>query len=181
MPTPLDILRQRNAASGKPAQVTPGQKGGLAAIVGTVAAGLLYVTIPKDEGLRYVGYLDLVNIPTKCMGDTKNVVVGKRYTEAECRESLDKALVAHAAPVMACTPGLRRDGLDNQRAAAVSLAYNIGSAAYCRSTAARLFNAGNIRGACDAFLRWNNAGGRVIKGLTLRRQRERELCLRGVA
>lgn len=176
----LDTLRARNAAAGKPATVTSGQKSGLAAIVGAAAATLLYVTIPKDEGLRYVGYLDIVGIPTKCTGDTKNVVVGRRYSDAECRESLDKALVAHAAPVMSCTPGLRSDGLDNQRAAAVSLAYNIGTAAYCRSTAARKFNAGDIRGACDAFLRWNNAGGRVIRGLTLRRQRERALCLTGV-
>lgn len=175
----LDTLRARNSAAGGQAKVSPGQKGGLAAIVGAAAATLLYVTIPKDEGLRYVGYLDIVGIPTKCTGDTSGVVVGKRYTAAECRESLDKALIAHAKPVMACTPGLRPDGLDNQRAAAVSLAYNIGTTAYCRSTAARKFNAGDIRGACDAFLRWNNAGGRVIKGLTLRRQRERALCLTG--
>lgn len=31
MPTPLQILRNRNEAAGKPAQVTSGQKGGLAA------------------------------------------------------------------------------------------------------------------------------------------------------
>lgn len=160
---------------------TPAQKGGLAAIVGTIAAGVLYVSIPKDEGMVYVGYLDLVGVPTKCAGDTYDVKVGKRYTVEECRASLDKQLVAHAAPVMQCTPGLRKEGMDYQRAAAVSLAYNIGVNAYCRSTVDRRFDAGNVRGACDAFLAWRFAGGREIRGLKLRRERERALCLRGVS
>lgn len=180
MPSPLQTLRARNAASANP--VTPGQAaGGLVALVGTITAGLLYASIPKDEGIRYVGYLDIVGIPTKCMGDTRNVVVGKRYTDEQCRESMEEQLVAHAKPVMECTPGLRAAGREYQRAAAVSLAYNIGPAAFCRSSAHRLFNAGKIREACDAFLRWNNAGGKVIRGLVLRRQRERALCLTGVA
>lgn len=168
--TPAEALRN----------ATPAQKGGLAAIVGTIAAGVLYVSIPKDEGTVYVGYLDIVGIPTKCTGDIKNVVVGKRYTPEECRESLDRALIAHATPVMKCTPGLRKDGMDYQRAAAVSLAYNIGVNAYCRSTVDRRFDAGNVRGACDAFLAWRFAGGREIRGLKLRRERERVLCLKGV-
>ena len=154
---------------------------GLIAVVGTVAAGLLYTSIPEDEGMVYVGYLDIANIPTKCAGDTRDVVVGKRYTVEECRASLDRALVAHAKPVMACVPALQADGLDHARAAAVSIAYNIGTTAFCRSTIARKFNAGDIAGACDGFLSWDKARVkgvlRPVKGLTLRRQRERALCL----
>lgn len=183
--SPLEAMRQRNVAAGRPPELTAGQKSGLAAIVGTVAAGLLYVTIPKDEGMVYVGYLDIANIPTKCAGDTKGVVVGKRYTKEQCRESLDRQLVAHAKPVMQCTPALRKDGMDYQRAAAVSLAYNIGPAAYCRSTVDKRFDAGDTRGACNAFLAWNrarvNGALRPVRGLTLRRERERELCLRGLS
>lgn len=180
MQSPLQMLRARNAAAGKPAQVTPGQKGGLAAIVGVVAAGILYTVVPREEGTVYVGYLDVVGIPTKCMGDTTNVRVGRRYTDAECRASLDRQLVAHAAPVMACTPGISGNGHDNQRAAAISLAYNIGTSAYCRSTVRTRFNARDYRGACDAFMAWTYAGGRQIRGLVLRRGRERVLCLKDV-
>ena len=50
----------------------------------------------------------------------------------------------------------------------------------CRSTAARRFNAGDWRGGCEAFLMWNKAGGRPVRGLTLRRQRERALCMKGL-
>lgn len=164
--------------------MTGGQKGALAGIVGILAASTLYVTIPQDEGTVYVGYFDIAGIPTKCSGDTYGVKVGKRYTVEECKASLDKQLVAHARPVMDCTPGLRKEGMDYQRAAAVSLAYNIGVGAYCRSTVDKRFDLGDVRGACNAFLAWDKArvGGalRPVKGLTLRRQRERALCLRGL-
>jgi lysozyme len=62
----------------------------------------------------------------------------------------------------------------------VSLAYNIGTGAYCRSSVDRQFDAGNWRAGCDAMLKWNKAGGREIRGLTQRRQRERAICLRGL-
>ena len=46
-----------------------------------------------------------------------------------------------------------------------------------------LEQAGRWAEACDAFLLWNKAGWplKAIRGLTLRRQRERALCLQGVA
>lgn len=61
--------------------------------------------------------------------------------------------------------------------AAVSLAYNIGTSAFCSSTVVRRFNAGDYAGACDAFLMWNKFQGKELRGLTLRRQRERAVCL----
>lgn len=61
--------------------------------------------------------------------------------------------------------------------AAVSLAYNIGIKAFCSSTVAKRFNAGDYRGACDAFLMWNKFQGKELRGLTVRRQRERATCL----
>ena len=52
-------------------------------------------------------------------------------------------------------------GHDPQIIAASSLTYNIGVAAYNRSTVARRFSAGDWRGACDAFLAFSYAGGRM--------------------
>ena len=40
--------------------------------------------------------------------------------------------------------------------------------------------AGDLPGACDALLMWNKAGGKVVKGLTKRREAERALCLDGL-
>lgn len=59
----------------------------------------------------------------------------------------------------------------------VSLAYNIGSAAFCNSTLVRLLNAGDYAGACQQILRWDKFKGQPVRGLTLRRQREHALCI----
>jgi lysozyme len=155
----------------------------LTSVVGAAAAALLYSIVPKFEGTNPVGYLDPIGIPTTCTGDTTNVAVGRRYSEAECRASLERQLIAHAEPVLRCTPGL--SGRTYQLAAAVSFAYNVGVSAYCASTTARRFNAGDLRGACRALNQsdsgqpqWVTANGRVLPGLVKRRAEERALCER---
>jgi lysozyme len=187
----------------QPLPPTPGgkpPKSALVALVGSAVAIALATQIPHDESGRTVkatvtddgallvdhikgpqylrAYLDIVDVPTICDGDTKGVRVGMVETEAGCTARLERQLIAHAAPVLKCVPGLK--GRDNQLVASVSLAYNIGTSGFCRSTVARRFNAGNWRGGCDAMLMWNKAGGREIRGLTLRRQRERAICLKGI-
>ncbi|WP_374189769.1 lysozyme [Burkholderia oklahomensis] len=157
----------------------------LVGVVGAAAAALLFSIVTKFEGVKLVGYLDPVGIPTKCMGDTRDVVVGKAYSEAECRASLETQLIAHAQPVLRCTPGLKNRPY--QLAAAVSFAYNVGPNAYCNSTTAKRFSAGDWRGACRALNesdsgrpQWVTAGGRVLPGLVKRRAAERALCERGL-
>lgn len=149
----------------------------LVGLVGATAATLITLTVTQWEGTVTRGYLDPIGIPTKCTGDTTNVVVGRYYSDLECRASLDKQLLAHAGPVVACTPGL--NGRPYETAASVSLAYNIGTAGFCKSTAARLFNARDYRGGCKAIGRFVIAGGRVIQGLVNRRKAEVALCLKG--
>lgn len=168
----------------KPAGPSGKQIGALAALVGVMAAAGLYNAVPREEGTVYVGYLDIAKIPTKCSGDTKDVQVGRKYTVEECRQSLDRQLLAHAKGVMTCTPSLADVGRDNQRIATVSFAYNVGITAYCRSTAAKLFNARQWKRACAALLPWDKArvNGvlRPVKGLAARRQREYVLCMKGL-
>lgn len=153
---------------------------GLVALVGTIAAGVLFTTIPKDEGTELRAYRDIVGVWTICNGDTRNVRPGMVETREGCRKRLEQQLIDHAAPVLACVPALKEAGRDYQRAAAVSLAYNIGVNAYCRSTSAARFRVRDWRGGCDAMLKFNRAGGRVVRGLQLRRERERAICLRGL-
>jgi lysozyme len=152
---------------------------GLAAIVGAGAAALLRVMIPQYEGEVLRGYADPVGIATKCYGDTENAEIGRIYSREECLRSLEKRLKDHAGPVTACVPELATY-TDGEKAAAVSLAYNIGVDAFCRSTAARKFRAGDRPGACAAFGMWNRAGGRVLPGLVRRRADERRICESGL-
>lgn len=182
--------------------------GGLAAIVGFVTAALLLTHIPADESGRKVdvkiaadgaatvrhisgkqylrAYLDIVGVATACDGLTsyrgRKIRITDQFTEQQCAVMLEEALIDHAKGVMQCTPGLSLTyaGRDRARFAAVSLAYNVGVANYCSSTARRLFNAGQIGPACTSMLAWNKVtvnGRKVVSnGLAARRERERAIC-----
>lgn len=149
---------------------------GLIGIVGTVAAGLLMTLIPGEEGTQYKAYQDIAGVWTICQGDTTDVRPGMVETKEGCQTRLIKQLETRAPQVLACTPGLK--DRPYTLAAAISLSYNIGVPAYCRSTAAVRFNAGDIQGGCNAFLPWNKVHGRTVKGLVNRRHRERDICLK---
>lgn len=156
----------------------PGPKTAMAAAI-TAAAAIAAPVVMTWEGKSNDPYRDIVGVRTVCYGETRGVQQ-RRYSDAECAMMLHKAIEHDFAPaVLKCTPGLI--GHPFQFAAAISLSYNVGSGAYCRSTADRLFDAGDWRGGCAAFARWNRAGGRVIRGLTNRRRDEIALCLKGVA
>lgn len=151
-------------------------RGRLAGIVGAGAVAGLIAVVSQWEGKSNDPYRDLVGVWTVCYGETR--VPMRRYSDAECQDMLAEGLADFAGPVVARNPELR--GHDPQIIAATSLAYNIGIAAYRRSTVARRFSEGNWRGACDAFRSWVYAGGRRVQGLVNRREAERKICMRGL-
>ena len=63
----------------------------------------------------------------------------------------------------------------NQFDALVSFAYNVGEGALQKSDLLRKLNAGDFKGASAEFPRWNKSGGKVLVGLTKRREKERAL------
>lgn len=141
------------------------------------------VAIEHLRGREYLrAYADAVGIWTICDGLTRGVTRVSVETREGCARRLEAELLRHADTVLACVPELAAPERDHQRWAFVSLSYNIGSAATCRSTAARRVRAGDVRGACDAFGRWVKAGRplRTLRGLLRRRAKEREICLTGL-
>ena len=78
---------------------------------------------------------------------------------------------------------LTREATDNQFAAMVSLAFNIGIGGFGNSSVLRLHNSGDTSGAARAFLLWNKAkiNGvlQELSGLTRRRSAEAALYLDG--
>jgi lysozyme len=149
-----------------------------AALMGATAAVTCSALLDRWEGNRTVPYQDVIGIWTNCRGNTKDVDPTHVMTKAECDSVNEQQLISHARPVIECVPALTRH--PNALAASVSLAYNIGPNAFCRSTAAKKFSRGDIRGGCDALLMFNRAGGRVVAGLNNRRKAERAICLRDV-
>jgi lysozyme len=157
-------------ASARGAKIAVG--GGIGAAV-TLAIAL----IAPWEGKRNDPYRDIVGVWTVCYGETR--VPMRRYSDAECIAMKRRAIEHDFAPaVFRCVPALR--DRPNQAAASISLAYNIGTAGFCRSTAAKRFNAGDWRGGCQAIARFNMAGGKLVRGLVNRRAAEVKLCMEGL-
>lgn len=140
-------------------------------------AALMVSFVGAWEGLRLTSYPDVVGVWTACYGETKDIRPGQRFSKAECDETLIESLKTHENGMLRC---LTRPLPQDVQAAFLSLTYNIGVGAFCRSTAARLANAGDLKGACEAIKRFNKAGGVVWRGLTNRRAAEHKLCLKGV-
>jgi len=157
----------------------PGQRRGLLALVGAVAATALISFTPAFEGTELSTYRDMGGVLTYCTGATENAAWGKTYTPAQCRAQLDRDLERHAAGIAMCIPLARLT--DGQKVAFVDVAYNIGVSGFCRSSMARRTNEGDMVSACNALLMWNKVGGKEVRGLTRRRHAERELCLKGLS
>ena len=95
-------------------------------------------------------------------------------TLEQCEELLEKDLADYCRRVESL---IKVKITDNQFAALVSLAYNIGVSAFGGSTLLSYLNKGNYSAAADQFARWNKGGGKVLAGLVRRREAERKLFL----
>lgn len=102
------------------------------------------------------------------------VVPGLTITQ----ERADELLREDLAKFEACVgSAVGQHVTEPEFAACVSLAFNIGCAAFTKSTLARKIRDGDPEGAAQEFLRWDKAGGKQMAGLTRRRGAERDLFL----
>lgn len=146
--------------------------GGIAAAAAGVIA-LATMVVKPWEGVSLTPYTDIVGVQTVCYGETN--VAMRKYTMAECDELLQSDLGRRLAELGKCIHMPLRE---NEFAAILSLAYNVGTSAVCKSTLVRKVNAGAAPAEfCPELLRWNRAGGREVRGLTNRRKAEMALCM----
>lgn len=126
------------------------------------------------EGRVPVTHLDPIGIPSFCYGTTKGATPGRVAREGECEALLIGDLATRYAELRQC---IRAELPPHTWAALLSWAYNVGTAAACGSTLARMANAGATPAElCPQLDRWNQAGGRVLPGLAKRRAHERAVC-----
>lgn len=142
------------------------------------------------EGVRHIAYLDELASPkhpnydhaagglwTIGYGATgPEVKSGTRWTQ----EQADADLAKRAESINKSVDKLVTVDLNpNQRAAVVSLIYNVGEGAFAGSNALKELNAGNMDGfiyeAYDPDNGFTKAGGQKVKGLVNRRANERSL------
>jgi lysozyme len=127
--------------------------------------------VRRFEGCRLNAYRDIVGILTIGYGETLNVHEGMVWTEYEAEQALRRRLAAFMAGVIQRCPTLLAH--PKKLAACTSLAYNIGLGAFGASSVCSLSKRGDFASAGDRFVLWNKAGGKVVRGLTVRRQLER--------
>lgn len=130
--------------------------------------------IKEFEGCKLKAYKCPADVWTIGYGHTYGVKEGDEITQQEA----DRLL---ADDVNSFTAGVQRlvssDINRNQLGALVSFAFNLGLGNLRHSTLLKLVNAGDFVGAANQFPRWNKAGGKVLPGLTRRREAEKKLFL----
>lgn len=129
--------------------------------------------IKQFEGCRLKSYLCPAGVWTIGWGETHGVVEGMRWSQEHADNMLKVRVYSFMMQCLADCPTLEGERL----AAATSLAYNIGKRAFYASTVRQRSKRREWQGAADAFLMWKRAGGRVLRGLLLRRQKERLVFL----
>ncbi|MFZ5201594.1 lysozyme [Enterobacter kobei] len=135
--------------------------------------------IKQFEGCKLTAYQDSVGVWTIGYGwtqpvDGKPIRAGMTIKQETAERLLKTGLVSYESDVSRLVKvGLTQWQFD----ALVSFTYNLGARSLSTSTLLRKLNAGDYAGASDEFLRWNKAGGKVLNGLTRRREAERALFM----
>jgi lysozyme len=145
-----------------------------------VVAALSLSAVAFGGLVAYEGYSDSAiipipgDVPTVGFGTTEGVKMGDRITPPKAVQRALQDVAKFEGAVKQCvTVPLHQFEYD----AYISLSYNIGPGAFCGSTLVRKLNAGDYSGACREILRWDRAQGRVVRGLTIRRQSEYQRCI----
>lgn len=135
--------------------------------------------IKSFEGFYSKPYLDPIGIPTIGYGATyypnkkKVTMKDKPLTEKEASDLLKEMMTNYENDVKRL---VKRELNQNQFDALVSFTYNLGSTNLGKSTLLKKVNANPCdKTIKDEFLKWNKAGGKVLNGLTRRRNAEAEL------
>lgn len=146
------------------------------------AAGVVALATPVVayfEGIKLAAYRDPIGVVTDCLGHTRTAKMGEKSSIAGCARKFREDLVTHWEGIRGCTPGVEHVS-DEEWAAYLSFAYNVGVGNFCKSTLATKLKAGDRSGACAELSRWVRAGDEVLPGLVKRRDAERELCELGL-
>ncbi|WP_369521228.1 lysozyme [Escherichia coli] len=135
--------------------------------------------IKQFEGCKLTAYQDSVGVWTIGYGwtkpvDGKPIRAGMTIKQETAERLLKTGLVSYENDVSRL---VKVDLTQGQFDALVSFTYNLGARSLSTSTLLRKLNAEDYAGAADEFLLWNKAGGKVLNGLTRRREAERALFL----
>ena len=128
--------------------------------------------IKHFEGCELEAYKCPAGVWTIGYGHIKGVKEGMTITESQAEEMLKSELNEYEGYINNL---VEVELNQNQFDAMVSWVYNLGGGNLKASTLLKVLNSGNYAGVPEQMLRWNKAGGKVLEGLTRRRQAEADL------
>lgn len=137
--------------------------------------------VKQWEGLRLTAYKDGGGVLTIGYGHTSAagapaVLPGMKITQARAEAILKADLAGFERCVSQAVSVVLND---NQFAALVSFTYNVGTAAFLRSTLLKKLNNGDYDAVPGELSKWVNDNGRRVQGLVNRRAAEAGLWARG--
>jgi len=132
-------------------------------------------TIKAFEGLKLKAYYDSVGVLTIGFGSTgphvkPGMVITAKQAEDLLRDDVTRFEACVSKQVSVPLSQTQFDAL-------VSFAFNLGCGNLASSTLLKKLNAKDYTGASLEFTKWNRAGGKVLAGLTRRREAEKALFL----
>lgn len=130
--------------------------------------------IKKFESCRLQAYEDTngwaVGYGSTGPGITERTVISQGVAEALLKSDVG-VIEQHLSPLV--NLHVNQDEYD----ALTSLAYNVGITAIAKSTLIKKIKAGDKQGAAEEFLKWDHSNGKVLEGLSKRREAEMNLFL----
>ena len=128
--------------------------------------------IKSFEGCKLQSYRDSVGVLTIGYGHTLGVYAGMRITLQEAEDLLKNDLIIYES----CIHKLVKVNLtQNEFDSLVSWTYNLGCGSLRKSTMLKYLNEGKKQFVTSEMIKWNKAGGQVLKGLIRRREAEATL------
>ena len=150
------------------------------AILGLSISAALLTGITTHEGYSSKAYRPLpTDVPTIAYGTTvypngNPVKMGDVVTREQAMKYLKHDTQKFVNEMNKC---IKVPVSQGEFEAYVSLTYNIGSGAFCKSTLVKKLNTYDYQGACNEIMKWSYFKGKQLPGLLKRRTEEYKLCV----
>ena len=131
--------------------------------------GCSLTTYKDSAGLFTIGYGHLI-ADGRTLPDSAKYKITQKQADLLLKYDV---IPREKAVERLCTVPLNQNEFD----ALVSFVFNLGAGCFQRSTIRQKLNRGDRAGAAKVLLRYNRAGGKVIKGLVTRRMAEFKLFM----
>jgi lysozyme len=147
-----------------------------AAIATLALSASTLVGLAVHEGYREAAYIPVPgDRATIGFGDAQGVKLGDRTDPVRALIRLNAQADTFQQAMRGCIGEVPLH--QHEWDAYVSLTFNIGSGAFCKSTLVQKLRAEDYAGACDQILRWDRFQGKPLPGLTKRRAAEHAQCV----